>query len=502
MKSHEFKNHLKDIAIDVFGEDLSTSYLSKRMVARELILHIGQTNSGKTHTALMDLKSSKSGIYLAPLRLLALEKFEELNQSGIPCSLKTGEEHHEVQNARHTSSTVEAADFESSFEVAVIDECQMIADPLRGSAWTKAILGIQARRVHIIAAPHAENLLKKIFKHHHFCYEVMYHSRDTSLEMEQSNFVFPKDVKAGDALIVFSKRKVLSVAAKLLKNGHKVCVLYGSMPPETRRMQMAQYREGKADVLVSTDAIGMGLNLPIKRVVFLETEKFDGKSVRELNVSEIKQIAGRAGRRGIIECGLVNAAKNRKKIAKLLNTEAKPLSNAILPFPIEKIAFFPYQSFELLIKTWELYRPTLKDSPYDIISAEPIIVLYKKLSPYLITHGLAYLPLAKVVGYCSLPFSTRDVTLTSYWMQLIVQYEKGEIILFPLLKSSRKIDVLEKQYEQLSLYTCFIRFVHASFDEQTVLDKKQEIAATIFDKLSKNLKSFSKKCSSCGAELN
>jgi ATP-dependent RNA helicase SUPV3L1/SUV3 len=172
---------------------------------------------------------------------------------------------------------VDAADIQSSFETAVIDECQMLADPQRGFAWTKAILGIQARRVHIIAAPHAERLLKRIFEHYHFSYEVIYHSRETSLEMEPTNFHFPKNVRAGDTLIVFSKRKVLSVAARLLKNGHKVSVLYGSMPPETRRMQMAQYREGKTDVLVSTDAIGMGLNLPINRVVFLETEKFDGK---------------------------------------------------------------------------------------------------------------------------------------------------------------------------------------------------------------------------------
>ena len=187
------------------------------MVARQFILHIGPTNSGKTHAALLDLKSSKSGIYLAPLRLLALEKFEELNQAGIPCSLRTGDEHQEILQAQHISSTVEALDIQSSFETAVIDECQMIADSQRGSAWTKAILGIQAQRVHIIAAPHAERLLTKIFEHHHFSYEIVYHSRETSLQVESTNFQFPKNVRTGDALIVFSKRKVLSVAAQLLK---------------------------------------------------------------------------------------------------------------------------------------------------------------------------------------------------------------------------------------------------------------------------------------------
>ena len=128
------------------------------------------------------------------------------------------------------------------------------------------------------------------------------------------------------------------------------------MPPETRKMQILQYREGKTDVLVTTDAIGMGVNLPIHRVVFLEIEKFDGKSVRGLKASEIKQIAGRAGRTGIFDYGLVNASKSRKKIAQLLEKEVQPLRKAILPFPVEKVSTFPYQSFEILMTTWELYQ--------------------------------------------------------------------------------------------------------------------------------------------------
>lgn len=501
LRSKEFMGHLKNISIEFFGKDLSLSYLSKRMAARQFILHIGPTNSGKTHAALLDLKSSQSGIYLAPLRLLALEKFEELNQAGTPCSLKTGEEHQEMPRAQHLSSTVEAADFQSSFETAVIDECQMIADLQRGFAWTKALLGIRARRVHIIAAPHAENLLKKIFDHYHFSYEVVYHHRRTSLEMEPTTFHFPKDVRAGDALIVFSKRKVLNAAAQLLKNGHKVSVLYGSMPPETRRMQMDQYREGRTDILVSTDAIGMGVNLPVNRVVFLETEKFDGKSVRGLDAAEVKQIAGRAGRQDIFGNGLVNAVKNRKKIAQLLKEEVQPLSKALLPFPTDKVSTFPYQSFDLLMTAWKLYQSQLDDLPYDIDLADSITELYQRLHPYLKRMDLAPIPLVRLIKYCSLPFSIKNESLSSYWMQLIVQYEKGEPISFPSFLSSRAIDVLEKQYEQLSLYSSFMELVNASFDEHSVQKKKQEIAVTIFDELSKNLKQFSKKCSLCGIVL-
>lgn len=497
LRSKEFLGHLKNISIEVFGKDFSISYLSRQMAVRQFILHIGPTNSGKTHAALLDLKSSESGIYLAPLRLLALEKFEELNQAGTPCSLKTGEEHQEMPGAQHLSSTVEAADFQSSFETAVIDECQMIADSQRGFAWTKALLGIQARRVHIIAAPYAEDLLKKILDHYHFSYEVVYHHRSTSLEMEPTTFQFPKDARAGDALIVFSKQKVLNAAAQLLKNGHKVSVLYGSMPPETRRMQIDQYREGKTDILVSTDAIGMGVNLPVNRVVFLETEKFDGKSVRSLDAAEVKQIAGRAGRQGIFENGLVNAVKNRKKIAQLLKKEVQPLSKALLPFPTDKVSTFPYQSFDLLMTTWKLYQSQLDDLPYNIDLANSITELYQRLHPFLKRMDLASIPLVRMIKYCSLPFSIKNESLSSYWMQLIAQYEKDEPISFPSFSSSRAIAVLEEQYEQLSLYSSFMQLVNASFDEHSVQKKKQEIAVTIFDELSKNLKQFSKKCASC-----
>jgi ATP-dependent RNA helicase SUPV3L1/SUV3 len=151
--------------------------------------------------------------------------------------------------------------------------------------------------------------------------------------------------------------------------------------------------------------------------------------------------------------------------------------------------------------TWKLYQSQLKDLPYDIDSADSIKELYQKLCPCLKKNKLSHIPLNKMIGYCSIPFSIKNEALSSYWMQLIIQYEKGESIPFPSLLTSRSIDALEKQYEHLSLYSSFMRFVGVSFDEQSILEKKREIATTIFDELSKNLKNFSKKCSSCGKEL-
>ena len=123
---------------------------------RHFILHIGPTNSGKTFQALERLKCAQDGVYLGPLRLLALEVFEKMNEYGVPCTMLTGQECIAKDNSRVTASTVEMADFNKAYDIAVIDEAQMTADPERGHCWTKAILGIQASEIHVCMSPAAE----------------------------------------------------------------------------------------------------------------------------------------------------------------------------------------------------------------------------------------------------------------------------------------------------------------------------------------------------------
>ena len=70
----------------------------------------------------------------------------------------------------------------------------------------------------------------------------------------------------------------------------------GSLSPKTRNSQVELYQSGDVDYLVATDAIGMGLNMDINQIYFSNLKKFDGKKTRRLNLVEISQIAGRAGR--------------------------------------------------------------------------------------------------------------------------------------------------------------------------------------------------------------
>ena len=308
-------------------------YPLARQMRRRFVLHLGPTNSGKTYDGVGHLKAARQGIYLGPLRLLAAEQYDLLNREGIPCSLVTGEEQILIPGSRVQSSTVEMADLRAHYDVAVIDECQLIGDRNRGGAWTAAILGLCADEIHACASPDAEGLLTRIIGECGDELTIVRHQRMTPLVAQKEGFTFPASVRRGDALIVFSKARVHAVAAELRRMGFHVALIYGALPPDVRGAQAERFRQGDAEVVVSTDAIAMGLNLPIERVVFLESEKYDGDITRPLTDAEIKQIAGRAGRYGQYETGYVNAYGFKGIVAQALNKRLPPLTEAIISFP-------------------------------------------------------------------------------------------------------------------------------------------------------------------------
>ncbi|WP_338045131.1 helicase-related protein [Paracraurococcus ruber] len=287
-------------ALDRYAGHFATA----RALNRRITLVTGPTNSGKSHTALDALAKAENGMALAPLRLLAHEFREALASRGVPASLSTGEERIPVPGARHLAATVEMCPFHLPVDVAVVDEAQMLADRDRGAAWTAAIMGAPAREVYVLGAPESATQVRRIAA---LCGDPV---EEVSLQ-RKSPLVAAKapvgmgDLKTGDALVAFSRRDVLDLRAELVRRGKRVAVVYGALSPEVRRAEAARFREGEADILVATDAIGMGLNLPIRRVIFSTLRKFDGEERRELNAQEVKQIGGRAGRYGKFEEGVV-----------------------------------------------------------------------------------------------------------------------------------------------------------------------------------------------------
>jgi ATP-dependent RNA helicase SUPV3L1/SUV3 len=279
-------------------------FVNARSLARRITVVVGPTNSGKSHYALDRLAAADSGAALAPLRLLALEFQEALAARGVAASLLTGEERDIVPGARHVACTVEMADTSRIIDVAAIDEAQMLADPDRGAAWTAAIMGVPAREVIVLGAPDCLPLVRRIAELCDEPVEVVRLERKNPLHVA-AGAVGLSAITDADAVVAFSRRDIFILREQLMARGRKVAVVYGNLGPEVRRAESRRFREREAPVLVATDAIGMGLNLPIRRVVFSTLAKWDGRQERSLTPAEVRQIGGRAGRYGQHEAGVV-----------------------------------------------------------------------------------------------------------------------------------------------------------------------------------------------------
>jgi len=294
------------------GVDMTEPHLwfrEARAMKRRLILHTGPTNSGKTHQALLRLLQHKNrGIYLGPLRLLAWEVYDRI-RTQHPCRLVTGQEILETEGVAdahaHRSCTVEMADLQSQFAVGIIDEGQLLSDRSRGWAWTNALLGLQCEELHICGSENVVEIVEKIAAlTGDVIVERNVYTRLSPLNVGRQSINNYSNVLPGDCVVAFSRRELYAIKRQIESNnkGMRCCVVYGGLPPETRRQQATLFSDPLSgfDVLVASDAVGMGLNLAIKRVVFSDLTKFDGRSRRRLFPSEIKQIAGRAGRYGMM----------------------------------------------------------------------------------------------------------------------------------------------------------------------------------------------------------
>lgn len=299
-------------------ESIINQYKLARQMQRKHYFYLGPTNSGKTHAAFEALLNANSGVYLAPLRLLAMEIRDRLVENGIPCNLITGEERVIIPDAQHTASTIEMLNRNKPVDVAIIDEIQMLQDVDRGSAWTAAITGVPANQVYLCGSTAVTESCTRLLTYLNEPFTITYLARKTPLVLQEDSLCgqiyatkkLLNKLQTGDALIAFNRKDILTYASQLRQWGFKVATIYGALSPEVRRKESSRFLNGEAQILIATDAIGMGLNLPIRRIIFCHTRKFDGVATRLLNTTEVKQIAGRAGRFGLYETGYVNVLEN------------------------------------------------------------------------------------------------------------------------------------------------------------------------------------------------
>ena len=483
------------------------SFAAARAMIRKLRLFVGPTNSGKTHAAMDRLAEGRSGAYLAPLRLLALEGQEAVETRGQMCSLITGEERDVRPGAAFVSSTIEMANTNRVMDACVIDEIQMIGDHDRGWAWTAAVAGMAASEIIMTGSADAIPYVQRLAAATGEELEIVEFTRKSPLRVQEGG-VAMSEIRRADALIAFSRRDVLGLRAQLLQQGHSVAVIYGALSPEVRRAEARRFREGQADVLVATDAIGMGLNLPIARIVLSTTRKFDGREERELLPPEVRQIGGRAGRFGMHEEG---------RVAVLEGENINPVRRALTSKPVDPEDPRPWispatshvKAIAQELGTNSLAR-VLRTAGQELLRAH---------QTFRMTDLEGRIQAALAVDHAKLPLETRDLlsrcpidVRDPNQLRLLRMWavNQGKGLPNPSPGTAGRfthetgtdveLEASEKAVKDLTAYAWLAyRFPEAYPEMDLCLERRQELNAFIERTLS--ARSLPRACPSCGATL-
>ncbi|NVN12927.1 helicase-related protein, partial [Nguyenibacter vanlangensis] len=282
---------------------------------------LGPTNTGKTHLAIERLLAHSSGIIGFPLRLLARENYERMvaAKGAAAVALITGEEKIVPPGARWFSCTVEAMPLDQMVEFVAVDEIQLCADPDRGHVFTDRLLRARGLvETMFLGAETIRPLMRRLVPG----VEIETRPRLSSLAYLGASKLTRLPPRS--AIVAFSATEVYAIAELIRRRRGGCAVVMGQLSPRTRNAQVALYQEREVDYLVATDAIGMGLNLTIRRVIFTALRKFDGTQTRDLTSQEVKQIAGRAGRYGKHEEGIVSVMADAGSLSFIRTMLAAP----------------------------------------------------------------------------------------------------------------------------------------------------------------------------------
>lgn len=263
------------------------------MERSSIILALGPTNTGKTFRALARMREHESGMIGLPLRLLAREVYDKLvlDLGEDEVALITGEEKLIPRSPRYWVCTVEAMPVEREVNFLAVDEIQLMSHHERGHAFTERLLNARGKKeTWFIGSETMVGLVRRLVP----TAELLQFPRLSRLRCEGSYRLSALPPRS--AVVAFSVSRVYEIAERIRAKRGGVAIVLGALSPRARNAQVEMYQAGEVDYLVATDAIGLGLNLDIDRVAFADTHKFDGRGERALDLSELAQIAGRAGR--------------------------------------------------------------------------------------------------------------------------------------------------------------------------------------------------------------
>ena len=263
--------------------------MQKKMITAVL----GPTNTGKTFQAIETMLSFDTGMIGFPLRLLAREVYDKVIQKVDPkkVALITGEEKIISSNAKYFLCTVESMPIDKNLDFVGIDEVQMCFDHERGHIFTDRLLNLRGEKLTMfMGANTIKNIISKLEG------DIEFISKERLSKLIYTGHKKISRIERKSAIIAFSTEEVYAIAELIRRQKGGAAIVMGSLSPKTRNAQVDLYQSGDVDYLVATDAIGMGINMDLDNVYFSNLKKFDGKKLRRLNLSEIGQIAGRAGR--------------------------------------------------------------------------------------------------------------------------------------------------------------------------------------------------------------
>jgi len=263
------------------------------MIKNKITAILGPTNTGKTFLAIETMLSFESGMIGFPLRLLAREVYDKVITKIDPSkvALITGEEKIIPINAKYYLCTVESMPIDKNLEFVGIDEIQMCADHERGHIFTDRLLNLRGEKLTMLMGSNTiRNIVSKLDD------DIEFINKERLSKLTYSGHKKISRVERKSAIIAFSAEDVYAIAELIRRQKGGAAIVMGSLSPKTRNSQVELYQSGDVDYLVATDAIGMGINMDLDNVYFSSLKKFDGKKLRKLNLSEIGQISGRAGR--------------------------------------------------------------------------------------------------------------------------------------------------------------------------------------------------------------
>ena len=263
------------------------------MITNKINAVLGPTNTGKTHLAIETMLSFDSGMIGFPLRLLAREVYDKIIKKIAldKVALITGEEKIIPNNAKYFLCTVESMPINKQLDFVAIDEIQMCADHERGHIFTDRLLNLRGNKLTMfMGSSTIKNIISKLND------DIEFFNKNRLSKLSYSGYKKISRINRKTAVIAFSAEEVYAIAELIRRQKGGAAIVMGSLSPKTRNAQVQLYQSGDVDFLVATDAIGMGINMDLDSVYFSSLKKFDGKKLRKLNLSEIGQIAGRAGR--------------------------------------------------------------------------------------------------------------------------------------------------------------------------------------------------------------